>query len=107
MKTPPPLPKKTAAVFHHPIGFELYDALAMDLHAMMYAEPMLKDIERMRVALEKIAEVNPDDTSSMCWVVKVANEALMTLNVKAQRTPQAVRWSDVLCREIDECLGMP
>ena len=33
-----PLPKKKKAVFHHPIGFELYDALAMDLHAMTYAE---------------------------------------------------------------------
>ena len=33
-----PLPKKKPAVFHHPLGFELYDALAMDLHAMTYAE---------------------------------------------------------------------
>lgn len=33
-----PLPKKKRAVFHHPMGFELYDALAMDLHAMTYAE---------------------------------------------------------------------
>ena len=33
-----PLPKKKRAEFHHPIGFELYDALAMDLHAMTYAE---------------------------------------------------------------------
>ena len=33
-----PLPKKKPAVFHHPMGFELYDALAMDLHAMTYAE---------------------------------------------------------------------
>lgn len=33
-----PLPKKKRAVFHHPVGFELYDALAMDLHAMTYAE---------------------------------------------------------------------
>ena len=33
-----PLPKKKKAVFHHPMGFELYDALAMDLHAMTYAE---------------------------------------------------------------------
>ena len=33
-----PLPKKKKAVFHHPIGFELYDALAMDLHAITYAE---------------------------------------------------------------------
>ena len=33
-----PLPKKKTAVFHHPLGFELYAALAMDLHAMTYAE---------------------------------------------------------------------
>ena len=33
-----PLPKKKRAAFHHPMGFELYDALAMDLHAMTYAE---------------------------------------------------------------------
>mgnify|MGYP006347294667 FL=1 len=33
-----PPPKKKRAVFHHPMGFELYDALAMDLHAMTYAE---------------------------------------------------------------------
>ena len=32
------LPKKKRAAFHHPMGFELYDALAMDLHAMTYAE---------------------------------------------------------------------
>lgn len=36
------LPKKPAAAFHHPIGFELYDALAMDLHAMKYAEQCVK-----------------------------------------------------------------
>lgn len=33
-----PLPKKPKAVFHHPMGFELYDNLAMDMHAMRYAE---------------------------------------------------------------------
>jgi len=32
------LPTKPSAVFHHPLGFALYDALAMDLHAMKYAE---------------------------------------------------------------------
>ena len=44
----PPLPKKKQAVFHHPLGFELYDGLAMDLHAMTYAEPLLKEIEKLR-----------------------------------------------------------
>ena len=29
-----PLPKKPVAAFHHPTGLELYDALAMDLHAL-------------------------------------------------------------------------
>lgn len=37
-----PLPKKKRAVFHHPLGFELYDALAMDLHAVTYAEACIK-----------------------------------------------------------------
>ena len=48
----PPLPKKKPAVFHHPLGFELYDGLAMDLHAMTYAEPMLKEIEELRDSLK-------------------------------------------------------
>lgn len=47
----PPLPKKKQAVFHHPLGFELYDGLAMDLHAMTYAEPMLKEIDELRDSL--------------------------------------------------------
>ena len=34
----PPLPQKKPAVFHHPFGLELYDGMAMDLHAMAYAE---------------------------------------------------------------------
>ena len=55
--TPPPLPKKKAAVFHHPLGFELYDGLAMDLHAMAYAEPLLKEIERMHADNEKLRRV--------------------------------------------------
>jgi hypothetical protein len=33
-----PLPKKQDPVFYHPFGLELYDATAMDLHAMTYAE---------------------------------------------------------------------
>ena len=37
-----PLPKKKRAVFHHPLGFELYDGLAMDLHAMTFAEQCVK-----------------------------------------------------------------
>ena len=46
----PPLPRKKPAVFHHPMGFELYDALAMDLHAMTYAEPLLAEIARLTAA---------------------------------------------------------
>lgn len=37
-----PLPKKKRAVFHHPLGFDLYDGLAMDLHAMKFAEQCVK-----------------------------------------------------------------
>ena len=58
-----PLPKKKKAVFHHPMGFELYDALAMDLHAMTYAEQCVaavraKSAERdeMLAALQRIAD---------------------------------------------------
>ena len=57
-----PLPKKKRAVFHHPMGFELYDALAMDLHAMTYAEQCVaavraKSAERdeLLAALQRIA----------------------------------------------------
>lgn len=32
-----PLPKKPAAAFHHPVGYELYSGLAMDLHAVTHA----------------------------------------------------------------------
>ena len=49
--TTPPLPKKKPAVFHHPLGFELYDGMSMDLHAMTYAEPLLKENEKLRAAL--------------------------------------------------------
>ena len=57
-----PLPKKKKAVFHHRMGFELYDALAMDLHAMTYAEQCVaavraKSAERdeLLAALQRIA----------------------------------------------------
>ena len=57
-----PLPKKQAAVFHHPMGFELYDALAMDLHAMTYAEQCVTAVRAKSTeadlleALQNIAE---------------------------------------------------
>ena len=44
----PPLPRKKPAVFHHPMGFELYDGLAMDLHAITYAEPLFAEIAAWR-----------------------------------------------------------
>jgi hypothetical protein len=48
----PPLPRKKPAVFHHPtLGMPLYDGLAMDLHAMTYAEPLFAEIARLRAAL--------------------------------------------------------
>ena len=57
-----PLPKKKTAVFHHPIGFALYDDLSMDLHAMTYAEQCVaavraKSAERdeLLAALQRIA----------------------------------------------------
>lgn len=53
---PPPLPKKKKLpVFNHPtLGIDLYDGMAMDLYAITYAEPMLKEIERLR-EIEKAA----------------------------------------------------
>ena len=56
-------------------GEILNDGEAADL-----LDDAIGEIERLRVALKKIAEVNPDDTSSRCWVVKVANAALVTPN---------------------------
>lgn len=65
----PPLPKKKPAVFHHPTyGMDLYDGLAMDLHAMTYAEPMLKEIERLR------AEVAHWQSETQAWI-KTCNRA--------------------------------
>lgn len=52
-----PLPEKPAAVFRHPSGGELYDWLAMDLHAMKYAEQCVKE---EREACAKICEEHPD-----------------------------------------------
>lgn len=52
----PPLPRKKPAVFHHPMGFELYDGLAMDLHAMTYAEPLFAEIARLTTALNRANE---------------------------------------------------
>jgi uncharacterized membrane protein YccC len=50
----PPLPRKKAAVFHHPtLDMPLYDGLAMDLHAMTYAEPLFAEIARLTAALKK------------------------------------------------------
>ena len=51
-----PLPKKPNAVFHHPLGFELYDGLAMDLHAMKYAESILTEVDQLRLAEEGAKE---------------------------------------------------
>lgn len=47
----PPLPKKPTAVFRHPYGFDLYDGLAMDKHAVAYAEPLLKELYELRQSL--------------------------------------------------------
>jgi len=38
-----PLPEKPAALFDHPQLGEMYDFLAMDLHAMKYAEQCVKE----------------------------------------------------------------
>lgn len=51
-----PLPKKPKAVFNHPLGFELYDGLAMDLHAMKYAESVLTEVDQLRLAEEGAKE---------------------------------------------------
>lgn len=76
----PPLPKKKQAVFHHPLGFELYDGLAMDLHAMTYAEPMLKEVERLRdenFALRQLAKpesrrIESEEAARYRWLRDVA-----------------------------------
>ena len=73
-----PLPKKKKAVFHHPMGFELYDALAMDLHAMTYAEQCVAAVcaqgaeAELLEALQNIAEYwNQDQNEAAmadaCW----------------------------------------
>lgn len=50
----PPLPRKKPAVFHHPtLDMPLYDGLAMDLHAMTYAEPLFAEIVRLRADAER------------------------------------------------------
>lgn len=54
-----PLPEKPAAIFHDPSGGELYDWLAMDLHAMKYAEQCVKE-ER-----EACAKICDDWNTSM------------------------------------------
>ena len=58
-----PRPKKPRAVVHHPaLGFELYDALAMDLHAVTFADLALMDFKkenaRLRETLQGIANAN-------------------------------------------------
>ena len=92
MNTPPPLPKKNSAVFHHPLGFELYDGLAMDLHAMTYAEPMLKEIEQLRdcagrviAAFETLGKTN--DTAKLL-AARARCESVM-LELKHVLTPNA------------------
>lgn len=48
-----PLPEKPAALFDHPKLGEMYDFLAMDLHAMKYAEQCVKE---EREACAKLVE---------------------------------------------------
>jgi hypothetical protein len=55
------LPKKKQAVFHHPLGFELYDGLAMDMHAMTYADQCRQD-ER-----DRLRELVADDGYAMTF----------------------------------------
>ena len=73
-----PLPKKKRAAFHHPMSFELYDALAMDLHAMTYAEQCVAAVRAKSAeadlleALQNIAEYwNQDQNEAAmadaCW----------------------------------------
>ena len=50
---PPALPAKKQAVFHIPfLGIDLYDGMAMDLHALTYAEPLLEEIGELRSSVE-------------------------------------------------------
>ncbi len=102
MKTPPPLPKKKAAVFHHPLGFELYDSLAMDLHAMTYAEPMLKEIEQLRDCAERVIAAfetlgRTRDTAGLlnararCESVMLELKHLLTPNDKGNRLRGSLR----------------
>jgi len=53
-----PLPEKPAALFDHPKLGELYDFLAMDLHAMKYAEQCVKE---EREACAKLVEALHDE----------------------------------------------
>jgi hypothetical protein len=54
------LPKKSNAVFNHPMGFPVYDGLAMDMHAMKFAEALLKDNNELRAALVERVPLSED-----------------------------------------------
>jgi len=75
IKNMPPLPKKKPAAFHHPLGFALYDAMAMDLYAMSYAEQILIELDALRKENERLKKsgVNAKDVIEKqqfdSWVV--------------------------------------
>ena len=60
-----PLPEKPAFVYRSPLLGELYDFLAMDLHAMKYAEQCVKE-EREACAklVEALHEELPDSVAA-------------------------------------------
>lgn len=88
MNTPTPLPKKKPAAFHHPLGFELYDDLAMDLHAMTYAEPLLKEIERLQALYD--AQCGCTDEWAEKYRAEVERKADATLLARVAELEQAL-----------------
>jgi hypothetical protein len=67
-----PLPEKPAALFDHPKLGELYDFLAMDLHAMKYAEQCVKE---EREACAKICDGwNTDETDILAAEIRARGE---------------------------------
>ena len=75
-----PLPKKKKAVFHHRMGFELYDALAMDLHAMTYAEQCVAAVRAKSAEADLLESLK---ALLERYVLAIGNEGIECLKARA------------------------
>lgn len=71
-QTTAPLPRKPTSSLHHPLGFELYDGIKMDLYALEYAESALA-VERQRVAWVSVDDRLPGITEPCDWLYPRTN----------------------------------